>query len=133
MQNLPARCPLCGGEVFVTRFVCRECETAIEGRFAPAAPVTAFSKLTPEQLAFVETFVRCEGKINRVEKVLNLSYPTIRNRLRDVIQAMGYQPIEEPPVVRSQQERQEILDALDRGEITFEDAMQKLKGSNHDR
>ena len=128
MKNLPTRCPICGGEVFVTRFACRECETTFEGRFTPVAPVTTFSRLTPEQLSFVETFVRCEGKINRVEKELSLSYPTIRNRLREVIQAMGYQPVEEPPVVLSPQERQAVLDALDRGEITFEEAMRKLEG-----
>lgn len=128
MRSLPSRCPICGGEVYVTRLVCRECETALEGRFTPVSPVTAFSQLTAEQLAFVETFVRCEGKINRVEKELNLSYPTIRNRLHAVIQAMGYQPIDEPPAVLSPTERQAILDALDRGEITFEEAMQKLKG-----
>ncbi|HIE57223.1 MAG TPA: DUF2089 domain-containing protein [Anaerolineales bacterium] len=130
MHNLPAQCPLCGGEVLVTKFACRECETAFEGRFVPVAPVTAFASLTPEQLSFVEIFVRCEGKINRVEKELNLSYPTIRNRLREVIQAMGYQPEEDAPASIPSQARQEILDALDRGEISFEDAMQQLKGGD---
>ena len=128
MHNLPAKCPLCGGEIVVTGFACRECETEFGGRFIPAAPVTAFAQLTPEQLSFVETFVRCEGKINRVEKELNLSYPTIRNRLREVIQAMGYQPMEDPSPVLSTDERQAVLDALDSGEITFEDAMRQLGG-----
>ena len=47
------------------------------------------SQLTPEQLKFVETFVRCEGKITRMEVEIGLSYPTIRNRLLEVIRSLS--------------------------------------------
>jgi hypothetical protein len=123
MRSLPTNCPLCSGEVTVTKIYCRECDTTIEGRFAPGA---FFSQLTPEQLAFVETFVRCEGKITRVEAELGLSYPTIRNRLHDVIRAMGYQPGDSDPGL-SDQERRVILESLEKGEITYEEAMDKLE------
>ena len=73
MNTLPTKCPLCGGEVTVTRIYCRECDTTIEGRFSGGP----FSQLSAEQLAFVELFVRCEGKITRMEDELGLSYPTI--------------------------------------------------------
>ena len=61
MNTLPTRCPLCSGEVTVTRIYCQDCDTTIEGRFTGGP----FSQLTQEQLAFVETFIRCEGKITR--------------------------------------------------------------------
>ena len=124
MRSLPTNCPLCNGEVTVTKIYCRDCDTTIEGRFVPGA---FFSQLTPEQLAFVETFVRCEGKITRVEAEMGLSYPTIRNRLHEVIRAMGYQPGEGDTSGLSDQERREILEALEKGEITYEDAMRKLE------
>ena len=123
MRSLPTNCPLCGGEVTVTKIYCRECDTTMEGRFAPGA---FFSQLTPEQLAFVETFVRCEGKITRVEAEMGLSYPTIRNRLHEVIRAMGYQPGDGDSGL-TDQERRVILESLEKGEITYEEAMRKLE------
>jgi hypothetical protein len=125
MNTLPTRCPLCGGEVTVTRIYCRDCDTTIEGRFAGGP----FSQLTPEQLSFVETFVRCEGKITRMEVELELSYPTIRNRLLEVIRALGYEPGGEEPLRMSDAERQKILEDLDQGRISAEDAMRLLQES----
>jgi len=110
--------------VAVTRLHCRECESTIEGRFT-AGP---FALLTHEQLDFIETFVRCEGKINRMENELNLSYPTIRNRLHEVIRALGYEPGGgEEPAGPSGEMRQNILEELDAGRISVEKAMLLLQ------
>jgi hypothetical protein len=91
---------------------CRHCDTALEGHFA----LGRFYELSSEQLQFVETFVRCQGKLNRVQEDLNLSYPTVRNRLHDVIRALGYEV------------DQEVLAALSSGEITAEEAARRLRG-----
>ena len=124
MHPLPSQCPICGGEVIVTRINCQSCDTSIEGRFSSRS----FSQLTPKQMDFVETFVRLEGKITRMEKELKLSYPTIRKLLHDVIRALGYEPGEEEEVVElSEEERQQILNDLDSGNISLEDALKKLK------
>jgi hypothetical protein len=126
MNTLPTRCPLCGGEVTVTRIYCPECDTTIEGRFTGGP----FSQLTQEQLSFVETFIRCEGKITRMEDELDLSYPTIRNRLHEVIRALGYEPGGEEPIIGlSDTERQRILEDLDKGLISAEQAMRLLQES----
>lgn len=126
MQALPTQCPLCAGEITVTRLYCPACDVTIEGRFA----IGHFQRLTPEQLAFVETFVRCEGKLSRMEGELGLSYPTLRSRLHDVIRALGYEPgREEPPAPRmSDEERLRILDAVNQGLISPEKAMALLQG-----
>lgn len=126
MNTLPTRCPLCGGEVTVTRIYCQDCDTTIEGRFTGGP----FSQLTQEQLSFVETFIRCEGKITRMEDELDLSYPTIRNRLHEVIRALGYEPgAEEPIPGLTDEERQRILEDLDKGVISAEEAMRLLQES----
>ena len=124
MHPLPSQCPICGGEVIVTRLNCRNCNTTIDGRFSSRS----FSQLTPEQMDFVETFVRLEGKITRMEKELNLSYPTIRKLLHDVIRELGYEPGGEEELAElSEEERQQILNDLDSGDISLEDALKKLK------
>ncbi len=128
MNQLPAVCPICGGALTVTRLYCPSCDTTIEGRFYG----TRFAHLTPEQLSFVETFLRCEGKLSRMEGELHLSYPTIRNRLREVIRAMGYEPEKESPRAAqiSDEERQRILDDLDAGKIQPEEAARLLRGES---
>ena len=124
MQSLPSKCPICNGEIIVTRLYCRDCDSTIEGRFLAGH----FENITPEQLSFIETFIRCEGKITRMEDELGLSYPTIRNRLHEVIRALGYEPGgEEPDVVMSDEDRRQILESLERGEITYQQAMQMLQ------
>jgi len=127
MRTLPTRCPICGGETAVTRIYCQDCDTTIEGRFTSSGP---FSQLTADQLDFVEVFVRCEGKISRMEDEIGLSYPTIRNRLLEVIRALGYEPgSSEETAKLSEQDRQRILEELDQGLISAEKAMHLLKES----
>ena len=92
MNPVIGQCPICGHHLHVTRLQCRNCDTAIEGQFT----LGRLYELSPEQLEFVETFLRCEGKINRVEQEIGLSYPAVRARLTDVIRALGYE-VGEPP------------------------------------
>jgi hypothetical protein len=94
----------------------------MEGQFA----LGRFHELTPEQLQFTETFVRCGGKITRVEAELGVSYPTVRNRLNEVIRALGYEVSDEEQL--SQKERRAVLEELSRGEITPEKAIELLVG-----
>lgn len=122
METLPNKCPICGGEVIVTRFQCQVCDSTIDGRFVHGA----FEALTPDQLGFVETFIRCEGKISRMEDEIGLSYPTIRNRLHEVIRALGYEPGGEEPGM-SDEDRRKILEDLEQGKISYDDAMRMLK------
>lgn len=123
MHPLPGECPVCGGEMIITRLECRECEITMEGRFVSGP----FSQLSPDQMEFVEVFVRNEGKITRMEVDLSLSYPTIRNRLHEVIRAMGYEPGKEEAGALDENDRRKILEDLNEGKISSEEAMQMLK------
>ncbi|MCC6260949.1 MAG: DUF2089 domain-containing protein [Anaerolineales bacterium] len=125
MRPAPTRCPVCEAELAVTRLHCSSCDTTIEGNFISGH----FGNLTLEQLNFVFTFVRCEGRINRMEQELGLSYPTIRNRLHEVIRALGYEPGKDEPVEISQEKRNSILEDLSAGKISAEDATRLLRGA----
>ncbi len=128
MYPLITKCPVCGSPLNVTRLHCGQCDTTIENTFNTASG--PFSQLSPEQVQFVLTFVRCEGRLNRMEDELNISYPTIRNRLYEIIRALGFEPgKEEPPVRLSSDDRKRILDDLEQGKITSEQARRLLQGA----
>ena len=87
MNRSLTNCPVCGGGLTVIRLHCAQCDTTLEGDFQ--LPIGPFSKLSPEQIQFLLNFVRCEGRFTRLEKELNLSYPTLRNRLNEIIRVIG--------------------------------------------
>jgi hypothetical protein len=118
------RCPVCKSELTVTRLQCSNCDTVVEGRFNSGH----FANLSPEQIEFMITFVRCEGKINRMEQEIGLSYPTIRNRLHEVIRALGYEPGREESPEITEDRRRSILDELNAGKISADAAMRMLRG-----
>ncbi len=122
MYTVMGRCPVCSGNLVVTRLYCPSCDSTIEGHFE----LGRIFRLDPEQMRFVETFIRCEGKINRMEEELGLSYPTVRARLNEVIRALGYQVPEEEPV--TPERRREILQQLQEGKITAQEAVELLRG-----
>ena len=101
------------------------------------------SQLIPEQRYFVEVFLLCEGKLNCVQDELGISYPTVRNRLDEIIRALKRervaaapvtpvpaappaQPVPPAPAANAAQ-HQEILDRLARQEISLEEALQLLE------
>ena len=131
MVNKPInKCPVCDADLVVTRLYCVNCDTTIEGHFT--AEHTPFGHLSPEQMQFLLTFVRCEGRLNRMEDELNLSYPTLRSRLNDIVRALGYEPgKDEVPAQLSPEERREILEQLDQGTISWEEAQAKLRGEKY--
>ncbi len=86
MNPLPGKCPVCSHALTVTRLQCGNCGTGLDGAFG----LGRLQALSPEQVQFVETFIKCRGKIKDVESELGISYPTVVGRLNDVVRAMGY-------------------------------------------
>lgn len=115
------RCPVCNDSLEVRRLECVNCGTTVEGRFTQSK----FDRLSPEQQEFVEVFLLARGNIKEVERVLGISYPTVRNRLDGVLEAMGHK-VERDQATSDR--RAEVLAALDRGEITAAEAIKMLKG-----
>jgi hypothetical protein len=125
MNPVIGLCPICGEKLAVTRLHCRNCDTSVEGHFS----LGRLYQLSYRQLQFVETFIRCEGKINRVEQEMGLSYPAVRARLTEVIRALGYEvgDGDEGEGV-SEDTRREILSQLSEGKIDAEEAVKLLQG-----
>ena len=88
-----------------------------------------FNKLTEDQMEFLMTFIRCEGKFNRMEDELKLSYPTLRNRFNDILAAMGFEGNQsQEDHALSKDDRIEILQKLDQGALKPEQAELLLRG-----
>ncbi len=122
MSQLITTCPVCNDRLSVQRLHCRSCDTSIEGHFDTGR----IGRLSAEQMTFVETFIRCEGKLNRMERELGMSYPTLRSRLTEIIQKMGFEVGPEEDAL-SVEERHRILDQLAQGKISSEQAMSMLE------
>ena len=80
-----ATCPICGGELAVTRLHCRSCATTLEGDFN----VGRFARLSREQFALLESFLRSKGNLKEMERELGISYPTVRARVDALLRALG--------------------------------------------
>lgn len=122
----PARstCPVCGETMFVSRLDCRNCGSQLSGSFE----LPLLSRLSAEQLHFVEVMVKHRGSINRVADELGISYSAGRGQLDEIISALGFEneaPEEEPTI--SNEERQRILQDLAEGKLTSEQAIKKLR------
>lgn len=126
MHPIIGACPVCRETLAVTRLHCRNCDTTIEGHFA----LGVFERLDPDLLAFAATFIDCEGKLNRMETKLGLSYPTLRARLNELRRAMGYDVDQEEPAPGgiNDEQRRQILDDLAAGRLKSEDAIKLLQG-----
>ncbi|MBK7894301.1 MAG: DUF2089 domain-containing protein [Anaerolineaceae bacterium] len=123
MNSVIGQCPICNDTLHVTRLHCRNCDTSIEGHFS----LGRLYQLSPEQLSFIETFIKCEGKINRVEQEMGMSYPAVRSRLTEVIEAMGYE-VGPPESDLSPEARQSILDDISSGKLSAEEGLAILRG-----
>jgi hypothetical protein len=111
-------CPVCEGELKAVKLTCISCGTNIESEFT----FSKFEQLSSEQLSFVETFIKCRGIIKDVEKVLGISYPTVKGKLDDVIRSLGYAVPAEKDTSSD-----DIIAKLESGEITPEEALKQIK------
>lgn len=109
-----------GKAVAVERVRVLESNIAIEGSFE----LPPLAQLPMEDQVFIAAFVRSHGSIKEMERLFGVSYPTIKNRLVRLSQALGVgMGIVEGPAGPT---RSEILDRLERGEITAQEAIEAL-------
>jgi hypothetical protein len=94
----------------------------VEGHFE----LSKFNRLDPEQLAFLELFLRARGNIKEVERELGLSYPTVRARLDALLATLGY-AVEPERKADAVKRRREILDELNAGKLTADEALRMLR------
>jgi hypothetical protein len=110
-------CPYCGGDFIIKEVECESCKTRIKGNFR----VNRFHMFNPEDLYFIEIFLKNEGNIKLMEKDLGVSYPTVKNRLKNIVKILGYKSED-----TDSEERVKILRALSDGEIDVKEATMRL-------
>lgn len=126
MRKLLESCPACSGELIVTQQSCVRCGTSIVGEFQP----TIFSKLSPENLNFLELFIKNKGNVKEMEREMGESYWAIRNRINEIIELLGLEKKNVEPVglgSNIKEQRQRILHRLQQGEIDVNEAAHLLK------
>jgi hypothetical protein len=106
-----------GEEIVVEKARMKKSGITIEGEFE----LPPLSRLTLEDQIFVIAFIRCHGSIKVMEELFGISYPTVKNRLNRIAQSLEFVEVN-PPVSRS-----DILEQLENGKITVEQAEQKLR------
>ncbi len=126
MPKIPRRCPACDASLIVTRLTCPNCGTEVTGSFPP----DLFSRLAPNDFEFVVLFVKSRGNVKEMERELGISYWTIRSRLNEIVERLGFeaQPTSgSPDAVVAGDQRQAILEQLNDGLLSFEEAEAQLK------
>ncbi|MCK4576203.1 DUF2089 domain-containing protein [candidate division WOR-3 bacterium] len=111
------KCPVCHGALEIRELGCNKCDVTIRGKF----PFSGIFQLSPEQMEFVKIFLKSRGNIKEVEKEVGISYPTVRGKLNDVLKSLGMEPD------KKSMKREEVLESLSKGDITAEEAVEKLK------
>ena len=110
-------CPICQHELTISKLSCNHCSTEITGKFK----MSKFEQLSDEQKDFALTFIKNEGNIKKIEEDLSISYPTVKNKLKDLKGALGFDHNE--PVIN----KAEILEKISSGELTPEEGVKLLK------
>ena len=115
-------CPVCHQELTVSELQCQHCETQIRGQFETCK----FCRLDRELLDFIEIFLVSEGNFKQVERVLNCSYPKVKNYLKRIAEAFGYKGTAKTMSEDNIEKKKEVLDQLESGAISVEEALKQL-------
>jgi hypothetical protein len=121
-----SECPVCQNDLEVTHLACSNCGTEVKGTFT----LSKFNYLDTDKLYFIEIFVKNRGNIKAIEKELGYSYPTIKKMLDEVVEQLGYTTNDDEPEETEDEEPKkskiDILNMIDKGEITVEEASKLL-------
>jgi hypothetical protein len=125
MSDLPTQCPSCRSDLAITRLTCPACGTEVTGSFS----LSKLARLGEPHAALLELFLRVRGNVKEMERLLGLSYPTVRARLEEALAAAGLDREAAPALTEPElrQRRELVLDQLERGEIVAADAAARLR------
>src|SRR5580698_2294056 len=100
-----------GAPLTVERVRLSSSQVVIEGSFE----LPPLAQLSMEDQVFVAQFVQSHGSIKEMERLFDVSYPTVKSRLKKISEKLGFTLSVETNPAPS---RIEILDKLERGEMT---------------
>ncbi len=121
VYSIRGGCPACNHELAIAKYRCPNCHTEISGHFESCR----FCHLDPQIQNFILVFIAQRGNIKLVEKELGISYPTVKKNLHTAIEALGLDADLSKSRI-SLDEKMDILERLDKGEIDYHTAMSML-------
>jgi hypothetical protein len=86
MKVLPAICPSCSSQLNVKSLVCEQCQTEIQGQYE----LPLLARLPIDDQGFIIEFIKASGSLKKMADLLRLSYPTVRNRLDEIIERVKF-------------------------------------------
>ena len=116
MDKFDASCHNCGELLQISELSCPQCQLQVKGKMH----LPRLARLNAIDRQFIELFVLAGGSLKEVGKLLKLSYPTVRNRLDEVIKNL--QKLDS----RRQQQRLAIVNQLENGELNAAEALKLL-------
>jgi len=81
VKRLPVSCPSCDGKLTVKQLLCDKCQTQVDGVY----PLPSLAALASEDQDFIIEFIKASGSLKEMATILKVSYPTVRNRLDEII------------------------------------------------
>jgi len=125
MKRLPTTCPSCGAQLEISELHCATCGTTVRGSY----PLDRFAALSVEEEQFLLTFLAARGNLKEVQDRLDLSYPTVRNRLDKVLVSLGLAAAEKPDDKPAHKpDVMELLDKLESGDMSVDAVLKTIKG-----
>lgn len=85
MKKMPIVCPSCEHELEVVKLHCENCETEVAGKYT----LPTFLQLSTEEQHFIMQFFLSSGSLKDMAKQMDVSYPTMRNRVDDLIEKVN--------------------------------------------
>jgi hypothetical protein len=81
-MKLPIVCPSCENSLRVSQMKCEQCSTEVNGNY----DLPLYLKLNREEQDFILEFFISSGSIKEMAKQAGNSYPTMRNKMDDLIE-----------------------------------------------
>lgn len=105
-------------DLVIERVKIKDTDIRIEGSFE----LPPLAKLIMEDQVFAAAFIKSHGSIKAMEKLFGISYPTVKNRLNRIAGQLDFINVD----INVAADASDILDRLEKGEITAEQAMEEL-------
>ncbi len=108
------QCPICAEKMVISELRCPKCDARVKKDIV----LCPFCQLSDDDYEFLQVFLRTEGKITDIEKILNVSYPTIKTKIENLLRTLNMTPYAGD---------KDPIDALSEGSISVDEAITMLK------
>jgi len=98
----------------ISELKCPACDLRVKKDFSPCA----FCQLPEDDYEFLKIFLRAQGKITDIEKILGISYPTIKTKIDNLLKKLNLSPVEG---------KKDPIEALAHGELSVDEVVTILK------